>query len=114
MHVFENLEKRKRRKDVPSDRSSTEAEVVVTAETPEPEEVKPEPAEKEDNTSVLNVPVPSAPIAVSSVGVNTRRSSQAGVRGMLEMYNFKPYDFGNDKNTAAVGWRMYYPWQSEQ
>nr|XP_020664489.1 SET domain-containing protein 5 isoform X1 [Pogona vitticeps] len=78
MHVFENLEKRKRRKDVPSDRSSTEAEVVVTAETPEPEEVKPEPAEKEDNTSVLNVPVPSAPIAVSSVGVNTRRSSQAG------------------------------------
>ncbi|XP_070586598.1 histone-lysine N-methyltransferase SETD5-like isoform X2 [Erythrolamprus reginae] len=79
MHVFENLEKRKRRRDLPSsDRSSTDAEIVVTAETPEPEEAKPEPNESEDNSSASIVPVASAPTCVSSVGVNTRRSSQAG------------------------------------
>ncbi|XP_070594129.1 histone-lysine N-methyltransferase SETD5-like isoform X2 [Erythrolamprus reginae] len=79
MHVFENLEKRKRRRDLPSsDRSSTDAEIVVTAETPEPEEVKPVPNESEDNSSASIVPVASAPTCVSSVGVNTRRSSQAG------------------------------------
>ncbi|XP_063147449.1 histone-lysine N-methyltransferase SETD5 isoform X2 [Candoia aspera] len=78
MHVFENLEKRKRRRDLPSDRSSTDAEIVVTAETPEPEEVKPVPNESEDGSPALNVSVASAPTCVSSVGVNTRRSSQAG------------------------------------
>ncbi|XP_066473018.1 histone-lysine N-methyltransferase SETD5 isoform X2 [Tiliqua scincoides] len=77
MHVFENLEKRKRRRDLPSDRSSTDAEVVVTAETPEPEEVKSEPNETEDSSSALNVSGPSVPVSASSVGVNTRRSSQA-------------------------------------
>uniref|UniRef100_A0A8C6X0R7 SET domain containing 5 n=1 Tax=Naja naja TaxID=35670 RepID=A0A8C6X0R7_NAJNA len=79
MHVFENLEKRKRRRDLPSsDRSSTDAEIVVTAETPEPEEAKPVPNENEDNSLALNVSVASAPTSVSSIGVNTRRSSQAG------------------------------------
>ncbi|XP_061474895.1 histone-lysine N-methyltransferase SETD5 isoform X3 [Rhineura floridana] len=76
MHVFENLEKRKRRRDLPSDRSSTEAEIVVTAETPEPEEVKPEPNEPKSLAS--DVSVPSAPSSATSIGVNTRRSSQAG------------------------------------
>uniref|UniRef100_A0A8C5SE20 SET domain containing 5 n=1 Tax=Laticauda laticaudata TaxID=8630 RepID=A0A8C5SE20_LATLA len=79
MHVFENLEKRKRRRDLPSsDRSSTDAEIVVTAETPEPEEAKPVPNENEDSSLALNVSVASVPTSVSSVGVNTRRSSQAG------------------------------------
>ncbi|CAI5767711.1 histone-lysine N-methyltransferase SETD5 isoform X1 [Podarcis lilfordi] len=78
MHVFENLEKRKRRRDLPSDRSSTDAEVVVTAETPEPEEVKAEPNETEESSLASSVSVPSAPSSASSVGVNTRRSSQAG------------------------------------
>lgn len=80
MHVFENLEKRKRRRDLPSDRSSTDAEVVVTAETPEPEEGKSEPNETEDSNLALNVSGPSVPVTASSVGVNTRRSSQAWVR----------------------------------
>lgn len=80
MHVFENLEKRKRRRDLPSDRSSTDAEVVVTAETPEPEEIKSEPNEIEDSSPALNVSGPSGPASASSVGVNTRRSSQAWVR----------------------------------
>ncbi|XP_044308070.1 histone-lysine N-methyltransferase SETD5 isoform X2 [Varanus komodoensis] len=78
MHVFENMEKRKRRRDLPSDRSSTDAEVVVTAETPEPEEVKSESAETEESSLAINVSVPSAPTSTSSVGVNTRRSSQVG------------------------------------
>lgn len=66
---------------MPSDRSSTDVEVLVTAETPEPEEVKSEPNETEDSSSfALSVSVPSAPPLASSVGVNTRRSSQAGVR----------------------------------
>ncbi|XP_054831803.1 histone-lysine N-methyltransferase SETD5 isoform X2 [Eublepharis macularius] len=77
MHVFENLEKRKRRKDLPSDRSSTDVEVVVTAETPEPEEVKSEPNETEESSVALNTSVPSTP-PCASTGVNTRRSSQAG------------------------------------
>ncbi|XP_048344090.1 histone-lysine N-methyltransferase SETD5 isoform X2 [Sphaerodactylus townsendi] len=77
MHVFENLEKRKRRRDLPSDRSSTDAEVVVTAETPEPEEVKSEPNETEESSLALNPPAPVTPPCVST-GVNTRRSSQAG------------------------------------
>lgn len=85
MHVFENLEKRKRRRDLPSDRSSTDAEVVVTAETPEPEEVKAEPNETEDSSVASSVSVPSAPSSASSVGVNTRRSSQAGVRRRVEL-----------------------------
>lgn len=90
MHVFENLEKRKRRRDLPSsDRSSTDAEIVVTAETPEPEEAKPVPNENEDNSLALNVPVASAPTCVSSVGVNTRRSSQAGVRRTVELLRIR-------------------------
>ncbi|XP_060095311.1 histone-lysine N-methyltransferase SETD5 [Heteronotia binoei] len=77
MHVFENLEKRKRRRDLPSDRSSTDAEVVVTAETPEPEEAKSEPNETEESSLALSTSVPNTPPCVST-GVNTRRSSQAG------------------------------------
>ncbi|KAL8212851.1 UNVERIFIED_CONTAM: SET domain-containing protein 5 [Gekko kuhli] len=77
MHVFENLEKRKRRRDLPSDRSSTDAEVVVTAETPEPEEAKSEPNETEESSLALSASVLSTPPCVST-GVNTRRSSQAG------------------------------------
>lgn len=80
MHVFENLEKRKRRRDLPSDRSSTDVEVVVTSETPEPEEAKSEPNETEESSLALSASVPSTPPSVST-GVNTRRSSQAGVRG---------------------------------
>ncbi|XP_077180952.1 histone-lysine N-methyltransferase SETD5 isoform X3 [Paroedura picta] len=77
MHVFENLEKRKRRRDLPSDRSSTDVEVVVTTETPEPEEAKSEPNETDESSVALSASVPSTPPSVST-GVNTRRSSQAG------------------------------------
>uniref|UniRef100_A0A8D2NKY3 SET domain containing 5 n=1 Tax=Zonotrichia albicollis TaxID=44394 RepID=A0A8D2NKY3_ZONAL len=71
MHMFENLEKRKRRREQPSDRNSTDAEINVSSEAPELEEVKTETPETEDGSSA-----PSAPPAPPSTGVNTRRSSQ--------------------------------------
>ncbi|NXP64999.1 SETD5 protein, partial [Chloropsis cyanopogon] len=87
MHMFENLEKRKRRREQPSDRNSTDAEISVNSEAPELEEVKTETPETEDGSSALSAPPPSpppppppppAPVSNStgSTGVNTRRSSQ--------------------------------------
>ncbi|NWS08724.1 SETD5 protein, partial [Motacilla alba] len=91
MHMFENLEKRKRRREQPSDRNSTDAEINVNAEAPELEEVKTETPETEDGSSALSAPppppppppppappAPPAPVSnsTSSTGVNTRRSSQ--------------------------------------
>lgn len=51
MHMFENLEKRKRRREQPSDRNSTDAEINVNSEAPELEEVKTETPETEDGSS---------------------------------------------------------------
>ncbi|KAM7011428.1 histone-lysine N-methyltransferase SETD5 [Passerculus sandwichensis] len=89
MHMFENLEKRKRRREQPSDRNSTDAEINVNSEAPELEEVKTETPETEDGSSALSAPPappppppppppPAPPVAnsTSSTGVNTRRSSQ--------------------------------------
>ncbi|RMB98910.1 hypothetical protein DUI87_24455 [Hirundo rustica rustica] len=78
MHMFENLEKRKRRREQPSDRNSTDAEINISSEAPELEEVKTETPETEDGSSALSAP-PPPPVSnsTSSTGVNTRRSSQA-------------------------------------
>ncbi|XP_058701095.1 histone-lysine N-methyltransferase SETD5 isoform X1 [Poecile atricapillus] len=89
MHMFENLEKRKRRREQPSDRNSTDAEINVNSEAPELEEVKAETPETEDGSSALSAPPPPPPPSpppppppppvsnsTSSTGVNTRRSSQ--------------------------------------
>ncbi|NXV61896.1 SETD5 protein, partial [Molothrus ater] len=91
MHMFENLEKRKRRREQPSDRNSTDAEINVNSEAPELEEVKTETPETEDGSSALSAPPappapppppppapPAPPVSnsTSSTGVNTRRSSQ--------------------------------------
>lgn len=80
MHMFENLEKRKRRREQPSDRNSTDAEINVSSEAPELEEVKTETPETEDGSSALNAPPPPVSNSTSSTGVNTRRSSQVAVR----------------------------------
>ncbi|NXH32691.1 SETD5 protein, partial [Myiagra hebetior] len=76
MHMFENLEKRKRRREQPSDRNSTDAEINVNSEAPELEEVKTETLETEDGSSALSAPPPTVSNSSSSTGVNTRRSSQ--------------------------------------
>ncbi|XP_039589952.1 histone-lysine N-methyltransferase SETD5 isoform X2 [Passer montanus] len=88
MHMFENLEKRKRRREQPSDRNSTDAEISVNSEAPELEEVKTETPETEDGSAALSAPAPPPPApappppppavsnSTSSTGVNTRRSSQ--------------------------------------
>uniref|UniRef100_A0A8B9GI11 SET domain containing 5 n=1 Tax=Amazona collaria TaxID=241587 RepID=A0A8B9GI11_9PSIT len=84
MHMFENLEKRKRRREQPSDRNSTDAEVTVSSEAPELEEIKTETPETEDGSSAQSAsaaaaPAPAPPSVAnsnSSTGVNTRRSSQ--------------------------------------
>uniref|UniRef100_A0A8U7MBB0 SET domain containing 5 n=1 Tax=Corvus moneduloides TaxID=1196302 RepID=A0A8U7MBB0_CORMO len=76
MHMFENLEKRKRRREQPSDRNSTDAEINVNSEVPELEEVKAETPETEDGSSALSAPPPPVSNSTSSTGVNTRRSSQ--------------------------------------
>ncbi|XP_055985723.1 histone-lysine N-methyltransferase SETD5 isoform X3 [Sorex fumeus] len=76
MHAFENLERRKKRRDQPLEQSSSDLEVPTAAsETPAGEEQKAEAPEAEASNPVPNVTVPSTP---QSVGVNTRRSSQAG------------------------------------
>ncbi|KAM6413803.1 histone-lysine N-methyltransferase SETD5 [Rhynochetos jubatus] len=87
MHMFENLERRKRRREQPSDRNSTEAEISISSEAPELEEVKTETPEAEDGAAAPSAAAPSAvapsaaaPSAANSHsggGVNTRRSSQA-------------------------------------
>uniref|UniRef100_A0A8B9C9M5 SET domain containing 5 n=1 Tax=Anser brachyrhynchus TaxID=132585 RepID=A0A8B9C9M5_9AVES len=76
MHMFENLEKRKRRREQPSDRNSTDAELSVNSEAPELEEIKTETPETEDGSSALSAAAPSISNSTSSTGVNTRRSSQ--------------------------------------
>lgn len=77
MHMFENLEKRKRRREQPSDRNSTDAEVSINSETPELEEIKTETPETEDASSTLSAAAASnVSNSNSSTGVNTRRSSQ--------------------------------------
>uniref|UniRef100_A0A8C6YXC5 SET domain containing 5 n=1 Tax=Nothoprocta perdicaria TaxID=30464 RepID=A0A8C6YXC5_NOTPE len=76
MHMFENLEKRKRRREQPSERNSTDAEPTVTAEAPELEEVKTETPETEDGSSTPSVAAPNVSNSNTSTGVNTRRSSQ--------------------------------------
>nr|KAF6476139.1 SET domain containing 5 [Rousettus aegyptiacus] len=75
IHTFENLEKRKKRRDQPLEQSNSDIEVTTTtSETPIVEETKIEAPESEVSNS-SNVAIPSTP---QSVGVNTRRSSQAG------------------------------------
>ncbi|KGL97160.1 SET domain-containing protein 5, partial [Charadrius vociferus] len=76
MHMFENLEKRKRRREQPSDRNSTDAEINVNSEAPELEEIKIETPETEDGSSALSAATPNVSNSNNSSGVNTRRSSQ--------------------------------------
>ncbi|CAK7293009.1 Histone-lysine N-methyltransferase SETD5 [Vulpes lagopus] len=76
MHAFENLEKRKKRRDQPLEQSSSDIEITTTtSEAPVGEEAKTEAPESEVSNPASNMAIPSTP---QSVGVNTRRSSQAG------------------------------------
>ncbi|KAG8516870.1 Histone-lysine N-methyltransferase SETD5 [Galemys pyrenaicus] len=76
MHAFENLEKKKKRRDQPLEQNNSEVEITsTTSETPVGEETKSETPDPEASNPVSTVAVPSTP---QSVGVNTRRSSQAG------------------------------------
>ncbi|XP_037656985.1 histone-lysine N-methyltransferase SETD5 isoform X11 [Choloepus didactylus] len=76
MHAFENLEKRKKRRDQPLEQSNSDIEITTTtSESPVVEETKTEVPESEASNLPSNVAIPSTP---HSVGVNTRRSSQAG------------------------------------
>ncbi|KAK2491395.1 hypothetical protein MC885_007306 [Smutsia gigantea] len=76
MHAFENLEKRRKRRDQPLEQSNSDVEITTTtSETPVGEETKTEAAESEVSNAPSNVAIPSTP---QTVGVNTRRSSQAG------------------------------------
>ncbi|XP_036726176.1 histone-lysine N-methyltransferase SETD5 isoform X2 [Balaenoptera musculus] len=76
MHAFENLEKRKKRRDQPLEQSNSDIEITTTtSETPVGEETKTEAPESEVSNPASNIAIPSNP---QSVGVNTRRSSQAG------------------------------------
>ncbi|ELW63504.1 SET domain-containing protein 5 [Tupaia chinensis] len=76
MHAFENLEKRKKRRDQSLEHNNSDIEITTTtSDTPVGEETKTEVPESEVSNPVSNVPMPSNP---QSVGVNTRRSSQAG------------------------------------
>lgn len=78
MHAYESLEKRKKRRDPPFEQCSSDTEVTAAVlETPVGEEAKAEAPEVEVSNPASNTAVPSTP---QSVGVNTRRSSQAGVR----------------------------------
>ncbi|XP_040348002.1 histone-lysine N-methyltransferase SETD5 isoform X2 [Herpailurus yagouaroundi] len=76
MHAFENLEKRKKRRDQPLEQSNSDIEITTTtSETPRGEEAKTEAPEPEVSNPASNMTIPSTP---QTVGVNTRRSSQAG------------------------------------
>ncbi|XP_040851047.1 histone-lysine N-methyltransferase SETD5 isoform X1 [Ochotona curzoniae] len=76
MHAYESLEKRKKRRDPPFEQCSSDTEVTAAVlETPVGEEAKAEAPEVEVSNPASNTAVPSTP---QSVGVNTRRSSQAG------------------------------------
>lgn len=100
MHAFENLEKRKKRRDQSLEQSNSDIEVTTNAsETPVGEETKTETPESEVSNSASNVAIPSTP---QSIGVNTRRSSQAGVReekipafNILAFANVSYLGFGN-------------------
>ncbi|XP_038668365.1 histone-lysine N-methyltransferase SETD5 isoform X5 [Scyliorhinus canicula] len=72
MQVFENLEKRKKRREQVDERSASQPGVDVNPETPttDVEEVKLEPAAEEPPSSGANMP--------QLAGVNTRRTSQLG------------------------------------
>lgn len=80
MHAFETLEKRKKRRDQPGEQSSSDIEITTSSssEIVVGEETKTAAPESEVSNPVSNVAIPSIP---QSTGVNTRRSSQAGVRG---------------------------------
>ncbi|XP_072454674.1 histone-lysine N-methyltransferase SETD5 isoform X1 [Notamacropus eugenii] len=78
MHMFENLEKRKRRREQPLERGRLDVEVTPGSEVPVLEESKTESSEPEDRNSAFSVTIPSIP---NSMGVNTRRSAQAGDTG---------------------------------
>lgn len=81
MHMFENLEKRKRRREQPLDRNSTDAEISINSEAAELEEIKTETPEAEDGSSAPSAAAPpNVSNSNSSTGVNTRRSSQVAVR----------------------------------
>ncbi|XP_005413070.1 PREDICTED: SET domain-containing protein 5 isoform X7 [Chinchilla lanigera] len=75
IHTFENLEKRKKRRDQPLEQSSSDIEITTTSETPVEEETKAEFPESEVSNTASNISIPSTP---QITGVNTRRSSQAG------------------------------------
>lgn len=79
MHAFESLEKRKKRRDQPVEQSSSDIEITTSSsEIVVGEETKTAAPESEVSSPVSNVAIPSTP---QSTGVNTRRSSHAGVRG---------------------------------
>ncbi|XP_006888965.1 PREDICTED: SET domain-containing protein 5 isoform X1 [Elephantulus edwardii] len=76
VHAFENLEKRKKRRDQSVEQSNSDIEnIATTSESPVVDETKTEAVESEVSNPASSVPVPNIP---QSVGVNTRRSSQAG------------------------------------
>lgn len=78
MHAFENLEKRKKRRDQPVEQSSSDVEITTSSsETAIGEETKTTAPEAEVSNPVSNIAIPSTP---QSTGVNTRRSSHTGVR----------------------------------
>ncbi|XP_072438071.1 histone-lysine N-methyltransferase SETD5 isoform X1 [Chiloscyllium punctatum] len=72
MQVFENLEKRKKRREQVVERSASQPDIDVNPDAPttDVEEVKPEPAAEE--------PPPSEAKPPQLAGVNTRRTSQLG------------------------------------
>ncbi|KFO95346.1 SET domain-containing protein 5, partial [Calypte anna] len=67
MHMFENLEKRKKRREQPSDRNSTDAEININSEAPELEEVKTETPETEDGSSALSAAAPNDAVPEKTV-----------------------------------------------
>ncbi|XP_053324887.1 histone-lysine N-methyltransferase SETD5 [Spea bombifrons] len=76
MHVLDNLEKRRKRKDQPLEPAGTEPEPPAVAEEAKADS---EPAAQVEATEAETESPPLAePTANSSLGVNTRRSSQAG------------------------------------
>lgn len=78
MHAFETLEKRKKRRDQPVEQSNSDVEITTSSsEIVVGEETKTTAPESEVNNPVTNIAIPSIP---QSTGVNTRRSSHAGVR----------------------------------
>lgn len=84
MHAFENLEKRKKRRDQPTEQSNSDIEITTSSsETAIGEETKTPAPESEVSNPVSNIAIPSTP---QSTGVNTRRSSHTGVRGRANSY----------------------------